>query len=125
MKQSGGVLLAINDTIIALDIEDLIQSHFDCSVTTLTLLDAENQIDKLNPELIIVDCDINYLNVCTLLSKIDNKRVRKICFCTSERQAKELDDHLTDVLFKPFDNDDLIAAVSNIFPSKADLQQTK
>lgn len=125
MKHSNILLLAINDGIIALDVEDVIQNHFDCSVTTLTILEAIKQIDFINPDLIIVDCDVNYENVCVLLQKIDSMGLGKICFCTSKQQASTLERDKTEVLLKPFDNDELIAAISRISPLKANLQQTK
>lgn len=114
MKHSRNILLAINDAMIAMDVEDLIQSHFGFSVTTLTILEAEQKLDILNPELIIVDCDINYANVCTFLNKIEDIKAKKICFCTSNRQALTLKNDSTEVLLKPFDNDDLISTISRI-----------
>lgn len=114
MNPKKSILLAINDAIIALDVEDLIQSHFDCAVTAFTILEAEPQLDIINPELVIVDCDINYPNVCSLLGNLYNRDVKLICFCTSKKQASELNNDMTEVLLKPFDNDELKDLISRI-----------
>ena len=114
MKHSLNILLAINDAIIALDVEDLIQNHFCFSITTQTILEADQQLDTLYPEFVIVDCDVNYPSLRSFLNKIDAIGLRKICFCTSKRQASELKNDMTEVLLKPFDTDELISTISRI-----------
>jgi DNA-binding response OmpR family regulator len=99
---------------IALDVEDLIQNHFDYSVAAFTLSEAAENLEIIDPELMIVDCDINDPNISSVLEKIDNLGIRKICFCTSNEQAINLKSDLTDVLLKPFDNDELKALISGI-----------
>jgi two-component SAPR family response regulator len=107
-------MLAINDAMIALDVEDLIPIHFDYTVATFTLSKALENFEIIDPELVIVDCDINDPNVSGLLQKIDDLGIRKICFCTSSEQASKFESVFTEILFKPFDHDELISKISRI-----------
>jgi len=114
MQPKKNVLLAINDAMIALDVEDLLQSHFDLTVSTCNIQEAEQKLEIITPDLVIIDCDINYPNVCTFLARIEHGDIDKICFCTSEKQLDALKDEKTEVLLKPFDSDELEKLVSHI-----------
>lgn len=107
MTHEKSIVLAINDPIIALDVEDLIQSHFNHHITTLTIFETQRQINQVNPEIMIVDCDIYDPNLGELINTADTKPSKLICFCTSKEQSKNLKNDKTEVLLKPFDNDEL------------------
>lgn len=114
MKPTKSILLAINDAIIALDVEDIIQSHFDYTIAKFTMLEAEQQLDIISPHIAIVDCDINYPNLHNLLNEIDERGIYKICFCTSKEQSKSLENDTTKILLKPFDIDELKNIIASI-----------
>ena len=110
-KNKYDILLAINDAIISLDVEDILNENLECNLSHSRISEIPGCFDIIQPDMIILDCDYSEPELQEPLELLISKDALVICICSSEDQRKELLQNFTHIILKPFDFDEFILII--------------
>lgn len=112
-KNKYDILIAINDAIIALDVEDILSENLECNLSHSRIYEIMGCFDIILPDMVILDCDFSEAELRQPLEFLKSKDALVICICSSEDLRKELLQDFTHVILKPFDFDEFILNIKN------------
>lgn len=112
-KNKYDILLAINDAIISLDVEDILNENLECNLSHSRISEITGCFDIIQPDMVILDCDYSESELHEPLELLKSKDALVTCMCSSEDQRKELLQDFTHIILKPFDFDEFILVIKN------------
>lgn len=112
-KNKYDILLALNDAIISLDVEDILSENLECNISHSRISEITGCFDIIQPDIVILDCDFSAAELKEPLDLLKSKEALVICICSSEEQQQYLLQDFTHIILKPFDFDAFVFDIKN------------